>query len=240
MIQLNDSNKALIITILLSATVVLMTFNVHLKKKNELIAETYFEILPDEEEEQEELADILKSLDEVITTNKAFNETKQYDDFEDEEFKNTLEKIRNRDAREIEPVKDTDQSSSSDENLEDLASYENINSVIAKRSQEDRSAASNIDGQIKNSTVSFSLVDREAEYLPPPIYLCERGGKIVISIEVDAKGNVVSAQYNNASGSKNQCLIDHAIEYAKESKFNPDGRRSEQLGTITFMFQGKL
>ncbi|NNF82886.1 MAG: hypothetical protein HKM99_09100, partial [Flavobacteriaceae bacterium] len=105
MIQLNDSNKALIITILLSATVVLMTFNVHLKKKNELIAETYFEILPDEEEEQEELADILKSLDEVITTNKAFNETKQYDDFEDEEFKNTLEKIRNRDAREIEPVK---------------------------------------------------------------------------------------------------------------------------------------
>ena len=235
MIHLNDSNKAILITILLSATVVLMTFNLHLKKKNKLIAETYFEILPDEEEEAEELEEILKSLDEVMTTNRAFNETRQNDDFEDEEFKNTMEKIRNRDSRELDMTQNEDASSSSEDTRQDLESFESINQVIAKRSQEDRTSASNMDGRIKNSTVSFSLVNREAEYLPPPIYLCERGGKIVVSIEVDSEGNV----NNKASTSDNQCLVDHAIEYALDSKFNPDNSRFKQLGTITFMFQGK-
>lgn len=240
--ELNDSNKALLITILLSATILLMTFNIHLKKKNEMIAETFFEILPGEEPEIEELEDILKSLDEVMTTNKAFNETRDYDNFEDEEFKNTLEKIRNRDSKELDISDVTDSKSDSpQQNQEDLASFEEINDVIAKRSPDERSSpASSQDSRIRNSTISYSLVDRNAEYLPPPIYLCERGGKIVISIEVDMAGNVISAQFNNASTSKNQCLIDHAIEYALDSKFNPDARRFKQLGTITFMFQGKL
>lgn len=239
--HLNDSNKALLITILLSATVLLMTFNVHLKKKNQLIAETFFEIIPGEEPEIEELEDIIESLDDVMSTNKAFNETKKYEDFQDEEFKNTLEKIRNRDSRDLDISDEPDsQTNSQEQSRDDLESYEEINSVIAKRSQNERSPASNQDGRIRNSTISYSLVNREAEYLPPPIYLCERGGKIVISIEVDMAGNVISAQYNNASSSKNQCLIDHAIEYALESKFNPDQSRFKQLGTITFMFQGKL
>lgn len=239
--HLNDSNKALLITILLSATVLLMTFNVHLKKKNQLIAETFFEIIPGEEPEIEELEDIIESLDDVMSTNKAFNETKKYEDFQDEEFKNTLEKIRNRDSRELDISDEPDsQTNSQEQSREDLESYEEINSVIAKRSQNERSPASDQDGRIRNSTISYSLVDRDAEYLPPPIYLCERGGKIVISIEVDMAGNVISAEYNNASSSKNQCLIDHAIEYALESKFNPDQSRFKQLGTITFMFQGKL
>ncbi len=239
--RLNDSNKALLITILLSATMVLMTFNIHLKKKNELIAETYFEIISGEEPEVEELEEILKSLDEVMSTNKAFNETRDYDNFEDEEFRNTLEKIRNRDSRDLDiSDKLNSKTDSPEENQDYLDSYKEINSVIARRSPDQRSSpASNQDGRIRNSTVSYSLIDREAEFLPPPIYLCERGGKIVISIEVDMAGKVIGAEYNNASTSKNQCLIDHAIEYALDSKFNPDASRFKQLGTITFMFQGK-
>ncbi|MBT8287669.1 MAG: hypothetical protein HKN00_02235 [Flavobacteriaceae bacterium] len=240
--SISDSTKALIITLLFSSTVVLMSFNIHLKKKNEKLAETYFEIIPQDELEPdpEELEEILKSLDNLIKTNRAFNETKDYDNFEDEEFRNTLEKIRNRDSRD-EVVEENNQSKGSEQsNMEDLASYEDINSIINKRSQKDRSSMpSNADGGLKNSSVSYSLVDRTAIYLPPPIYLCEKGGKVVITIEVDSNGQVFNASYNNASSSSNQCLIDHAIEYARASKFNRDQSRSQQLGTITFLFQGK-
>ena len=98
---------------------------------------------------------------------------------------------------------------------------------------------SNADGRLKNSSVSYSLVDRTAVYLPPPIYLCEYGGKVVITIEFDYQGDVIKATYNNASSSNNQCLIDHAIEYALDSQFNRDPAKEKQLGTITFIFKGK-
>ena len=80
---LSNANKALLITILLASTVVLMAFNVHISKKNELIAETYFDLLPEEDiiKEIESLEEILESFNE-LTTNKAFNENKTNEDFE--------------------------------------------------------------------------------------------------------------------------------------------------------------
>lgn len=232
--------KALIITVLISSTVVLLAFNVHLKKKNALIAETYYELLPEDEitKEREEIAELIESLDEVLT-NKAFNETKKFDDFEDEEFKNTMEKIRNRDSRDNE-IQENSSSESKETNMEDDASFENINDVIARRSGKNRkSEASSSSNTSKKSSVSFSLVDRVDEYLPPPIYLCENNGKVVVTINVDKDGNVVEATYNNASNSSDGCLVDHAIEYALASKFSADPSKSIQIGTITFYFKGK-
>ena len=50
--------------------------------------------------------------------------------------------------------------------------------------------------------------------------------------------NLITA-INSSSSSENGCLIDHALEYAKASKFNRDPKKASQIGTITFLFQGK-
>jgi len=87
--------------------------------------------------------------------------------------------------------------------------------------------------------MSYSLVDRTDIYLPTPIYLCEYGGKIVVNITVNANGDVTDAYTNTSSTSTNECLIESAIEYAKEAKFNASPNKKSQIGSITFNFIGK-
>lgn len=245
MFSLIKTYKALIITAMLSSTIVLLAFNVHLTKRNALEAETYYEMLPEEdllaEVEEEELDELMKSIDELMTTNKAFNETQKNNDFEDEAFQNTMDKIRNRAAKDYEIDDHISETSSSDRlEEEDLNSFEDINELIANRSEEKRaSLPSNTNGNDKKSSVSYSLINRTDEYLPPPIYLCEESGKVVITITVDNRGNVIETSVNSSSTSSNGCLIDHAIEYAKASQFNADPSKDTQLGTITFFFRGK-
>lgn len=71
-----------------------------------------------------------------------------------------------------------------------------------------------------------------------PRYLCETGGKIVVNITVNEKGIVTDASINGSSNSSNQCLINRALEYAKEALFDTSSK-TKQIGTITFMFKGK-
>jgi len=237
---LTNANKAIIITLLLSAILVLVAYNFSVLKTNEQLAETYFDIIEDEEtfEEEETLDDILESLDNVLATNNAYNTTKKYDDFEDEEFKSTLDKIRNRDSRTEQQETVNSNESEGKKNAEASESFNTINDIIAKRSKEKRAASGTENGANKNSTISYSLVNRTADYLPPPIYLCEQRGKIVINIIVNGEGLVIDASYNGASTSSDGCLIDHALEYAKASTFNSSDK-TQQIGTITFLFQGK-
>ncbi len=202
----------------------------HIKKQNELVAETFFEILPEDDffEETEELDDILQSLDQVLNTNQAFNETKKYDDYEDEEFKETMERLKNRNANDDEIARAKDYEI--DSNERDYSSLDDINEVIEKTSNNTAN---------KNSTISFSLVDREKIYIPPPIYLCENGGIMVVNIAVNTVGEVTEATINSSSSSNNGCLVDHAIEYALASRFTEDASKTSQIGTITFVFRGK-
>ena len=226
--RLSNAHKALLITILLAMSVVLMAFSFHIKKKHKLMAETFYEFIEEEDEffeEQEELAEILESFDD-LTTNKAFNESRNPEDFKDEEFNETMERLQGRnannetyEAKSFEPVDDTNGSESFDE----------INKIIEKRSNNNANP---------KSTMSYSLVGRDLLNNPTPIYLCEYGGKVVISIKVNQKGNVTEATYNNASTSNNGCLIDHALEYAKAARFS-SGSQTTQIGTITFVFKGK-
>lgn len=75
---------------------------------------------------------------------------------------------------------------------------------------------------------------------PIPIYLCEIGGKIVVNITVDHMGRVKSTAINTAaSSSTNECLTDHALEYAQKARFTSDASKSSQIGTVTFFFKGK-
>jgi hypothetical protein len=242
MFAIIESHKALIITILLSSIVVLLAFTVHIKKKNAFDAETYYEVIPEEEliKEQEELAELIKSLDEVMNSNRAFNETEKNTDEVDDEFLNTMERIRNRALNDPNDEEISERSNTTIVENENSAAFEDINDLIETRSEKKRAeAASTTNEKNKRSSVSYSLVNRTHEYLPPPIYLCEQGGKIVITIHVDGNGDVVDASYNNSSTSSNGCLLDHALEYAKASKFNTNGANSTQIGTITFLFKGK-
>jgi hypothetical protein len=84
------------------------------------------------------------------------------------------------------------------------------------------------------------LVDRKAIKLRNPVYTCDRGGKVVITIEVNALGTVVQASYNkNASTTTNGCLIESALNYANQSKFTTSSEKEKQIGTITYLFPGQ-
>ncbi len=225
-----NTYKALIITTFLSIIVLFLGFTIHIKKKSELVAETYFEMDTEELviEELEELEALLKSFDN-ITTNEAFNETSKQEALEDAEFEKRLEEIRSRNnVKEVqEEPKESEDKATPDEN----PAFNDINDIINKQKNRNNSN--------KNSSISYSLVDREHTFLPTPVYLCEYGGKIVINITVNHEGNVIDAYVNNSSASSNGCLIDSALEYAKASQFNPDTTKATQLGTITFLFKGK-
>ena len=91
----------------------------------------------------------------------------------------------------------------------------------------------------RNSSVSFSLKNRDKIKLPPPIYLCEVTGKIVVNINVNSNGLVTDTYINSTSSTNNQCLIDHAIEYAQNAIFSSDASIKTQIGSITYYFKGK-
>ncbi|MEZ4797199.1 MAG: hypothetical protein R2785_08510 [Flavobacteriaceae bacterium] len=238
-----NTYKAMIATTLVSTVVVFLAFTLHIKKKSKLVAETFYEMAsePIEEEEKEELHDLLESLDNLLntpSTNQAYNEnnTKL-----DKAFEEQLEEIRNRNNNEpvTEKPQSNDESSSSGtaSSEEEAQTFDNINDIISKTSEKKRLPTSN--SANKNSSISYSLVNRTKIDIPPPIYLCEMGGKVVITITVDGEGNVIKTDYNNASTTDNGCLVDHAMEYAKASKFNVDLSKPSQIGTITFLFKGK-
>ncbi|WP_298900727.1 energy transducer TonB [uncultured Psychroserpens sp.] len=249
-----EKHKALLITSLITGTIVLGMFSFHIKKKSEFIAESYYEIEPQTIEELEKL-ERLKALEDKENanpkTNEAFNE--------DEEFK---EMMRNFKSMNSQPEEDT--SDTPDEPIEDASnttddvmtsnsnsSYSNsknyalqekerktfnkANDILAMHTPKE--STKNSKGNA-NSSVSFSLTNRNKVKLPPPVYLCEVGGKIVINITVNAQGQVTDTYINSSSSSKNQCLIDTALEYAQNAVFS-DAKRKSQIGSITYYFQGK-
>jgi TonB family protein len=86
--------------------------------------------------------------------------------------------------------------------------------------------------------IYYNLPGRTHTYLPIPIYKCEGSGKAVLTIEVDPKGNVLSAKIIPAeSTTSDPCLTEAAINSALISRFNPDiGAQKIQTGTITYHF----
>jgi TonB family protein len=242
-----NTYKALIFTTLLSTAVVFLGFTIHIKKKSELVAETFYELDAEniEEVNQEELEDILKSLDNLLSTpstNQAYNETKDYEnqELDDKAFEEQMEAIKNRTT--IEDIKSEVQENStltasrSKSDNDNSSSFSTINDIVNKRSENQKETSSIVN---KNSSISYSLVDRTHTFLPTPVYLCEYGGKVVINITVDREGNVSDAYVNGSSASTNGCLIDSALEYAKAAKFNSDTTKASQIGSITFYFKGK-
>ena len=237
--NLTDQHKALLLTFLISGTVVLSVFNLSLKQQNELASESYYEIEPEKEltEEEIKILETLESLNNAkAETNKAFNDA-------DKNIKHFAQAYKT-----IAPPEDyvPNTSSTSDgpntanknyEDIEDsklneeeLAKFNKVNDLLKKQLSEDNNS---------KSSIRYSLVNRKKVYIPIPVYLCEVDGKIVVNITVNSKGSVIDTYINTSSNSNNECLIEHALEYAKQSHFSADVSKETQLGSITFHFIGK-
>lgn len=236
--HLTNQHKALLITLLLTGTVVLSVFNLSLKKHSEFISESYYEMEPEEEltEEEQKILEALEQLNNSkAETNNAFNETNN-----SKQFAQAYKPIappedyvpKTRDASESGEAykKEYQEPEDSKLNNEEISSFSKVNDLLKKQQNE---------GENTKSTISFSLVNRKKVYIPIPVYLCEKGGKIVINITVNAKGKVTDAYVNTSSSTTNECLVEHALEYAKNSEFSADASKKSQIGSITFNFIGK-
>ena len=84
----------------------------------------------------------------------------------------------------------------------------------------------------------WSLIGRHAEKLPEPEYKSPDEGKIVITVQVDRNGHVVSAENSRGSTIKDQALVNQAIKAALKSKFSAsETAKEKQKGTITYVFR---
>lgn len=237
--HLTNQHKALLLTFLISGSVILSIFNLSLKQQNELASESYYKIEPEKEITEEEIK-ILEALEKLnaskAETNNAFNETSKSKPFA-QAYKTIappedyVPKHTNIDVNSIETyAKKYESKEESRVNKDELSSFDKVNDLLKKQKEEANNS---------KSTISYSLVNRKRIDIPIPIYLCEENGKIVINITVNSKGNVTDAYLNTSSTSTNECLIEHAIEYAKNSQFSKDATKQSQIGSITFNFIGK-
>lgn len=256
-----DKHKALIITTLISGTLVLAMFALGLKKQTAVMAESYYELPPPlTPEEQKILEELALSDPNISETNKAYNSANEFKEImknfktvNSDDFDQSAKKTKTETTEMPEEVTDAENTPATENyalNENELSSYSKINNVLAMRSAKKReSAKSNGDNSTDklannsawntNSSVSYSLVDRKDTYLPPPVYLCEESGKIVINITVNNFGEVIDAYVNTSSNSKNACLIESALQYAKDARFSPDASKTKQIGSITYHFKGK-
>ena len=242
--NLIDKHKAAIITFLLSGIVVLGLFTIQLTQKGTLISESYYKIEPETEEEK-----LIEEFEKMKgpSTNKAFNEDQEFKQMmrnfktlASNDFQRTTKELDNTDnTKDLIEERNINKSINDNNayalNNAETDSYKALQEKLNKRLENQKIADEHAN---RRSTFTYSLKGRTLGYYQIPRYLCERGGKIVVSIRVDEKGNVFDAYINGSSNSENQCLIDHAIDYAKSVQFDASDR-TDQIGTITFLFKGK-
>ena len=239
-----EQYKAGIITFLLTGTVVLAMFSFHLKQNSKLITENFYELEPEPEiiKEEQELLDVLDGK----STNKAFNEDQEYKEMM-RNFKTISANDFERTTKALEEAKTSDiveesnitksyaNSNAYALNSEETESYKKLQEELNKRLENKKIA----DEHAKTkSTLTYSLVGRIMQDYDIPRYLCETGGKIIVNIVVNGNGKVTDATINGSSNSNNECLINRALEYAKEVQFDASNK-TKQIGTITFSFRGK-
>lgn len=218
---------------------VLLLFNIHLggMKEEEYVIEMSLadediqKLLEEEEKRLEELAQ-----NDPIKSHMALNETAKPTIGNPEPLKTLEELMEERQLNSEEGEFSGDSNFS--EHLKELAAQRDEKKQKLGEREAQKEEFTNV-LKDKRTSISFSLVDRNAYHLPPPIYTCIEGGKVVINIEVDSNGFVTEATFNDkSSGTSNGCLVDNAIAYALQARFSSDSKAS-QIGTITYLFQSK-
>ena len=238
-----EQNKALIITVLLFLLVILAMYNIHLSGSNKEIRGTLIELenikeeerVVTEEEQQQQPEEETPPPPEnpPMQTHQAFNENQSA---AQENFRSRLDEILKKNSAE--------QELSEEEDEFDISGTFNTGESNKEEPQQESDGEGTSEelsekiGSLRNSSISFSLLGRQAIEIPNPIYTCESGGKIVINITVNERGLVEDTSFNSASStSTNKCLIEHALQYAADARFSVLAGRNSQIGTITYNFQ---
>ncbi|RIV44094.1 hypothetical protein [Flagellimonas pelagia] len=238
--NLNRSQLSLIITFFSMSIVVLLLFSIHLggMKEDEYVIEMSLadedieKLIEEEEKQLEELA----ANNDPIKSHMAFNETAKPTIGNPEPLK-TLEELMEERAMNSETGEPGEDTAFSDQLKKLKAERDEKKQKLGERDAQKEEFTNYL--KERRTSISFSLVDRNSYYLPPPIYTCIEGGKVVINIKVDANGYVTEADFNDkSSGTSNGCLVDNAIKYALQARFSASSK-SEQIGTITYLFQSK-
>ncbi|MEO9891437.1 hypothetical protein [Aurantibacter sp.] len=195
------------------------------------------------EEDIEELLEEKKALEDLanadpIKSHLAYNETAKPSYGDPEPLKTLEELMAEKEASTDDPLDGPNMDSEYAERVKELVrKREEKKQLLGEKEAEKKEFTNNL--AKRKTSVSYSLVNRNNYRLPPPIYTCIEGGKVVVNITVDALGNVSHADFNaKSSGTSNGCLVDNAITYALKAKFNT-AERATQKGTITYIFQEK-
>jgi TonB family protein len=220
--------------------VVLLLYNIHLGgvKEDEYVIEMS---LADEDiekliEEEERKLEELAANSDPIKSHMALNETAKPTIGSPEPLK-TLEELLEERALNSETGEAADDAGFADQLKQLKAQRDEKKQKLGERDAQKEEFTNYL--KDKRTSISFSLIERNAYSLPPPIYTCIEGGKVVINIKVDANGYVTEADFNDkSSGTSNGCLVDNAITYALKARFSPSAK-NEQIGTITYLFQPK-
>ena len=233
-----DRHKALIITILFFAVLLLGLFNFNLANKNRKAREFLMDLdnLKIEEpvvEKPEPEEATKKNTRETAQTHRAFNENlEDREENFDQQLKEIFEKNS---ALQTEASENETSNSSGNFNFQDKKKEQ-----VQKKSDGNKTSevTSTKKGGIDHSSISYSLLGRGAVDIPNPVYTCDRSGKIVVNISVNAEGRVTSTSVNKGSSSTtNECLTDQALEYAAKAVFSRLPGRNSQPGTITYNFK---
>lgn len=233
-----EKYKALIITSMLMCIIILTLYNVHMvgkqKVKTEMLIELPFEdiaALSEEEEDEQEMEQEDRKLIAAKRTHDAFNE-----DFEDPDHDEFEERMK---ALTEDPGKGTEGDNNMLTNTEGadmMTEPEDSETKKEDTGNAEDEKASNIETNNRNSSLSYTLKNRKALRLPNPIYTCEGSGKVVVKIEVNKNGYVYQTKVDKRnSTTRNECLFDNAMEYAKKALFS-SSTIDEQNGSITYYF----
>ena len=88
---------------------------------------------------------------------------------------------------------------------------------------------------------AFDLQGRELgkEGLPRPAYNTQDEGRVVVTIVVNPKGEVVGTQINKRTNTNNPLLRKAALDAARKARFNSIDGIENQTGTIIYYFKLK-
>lgn len=233
-----DKHKALILTILSFAVLMLALYNFKLATNNQETAEMLVDLAQYKVEEKkevqpEEQQKSSRRNPRNVQTHQAYNQDKET---READFKNQLDKIFEKNSAQQEQSENEDTEGSEG------------NYALSKKNAEERKKQSDGDDSAEEasqksavydySSISFSLKGRRAVKIPNPVYTCDTAGKVVINITVDANGYVVDRSVNKRSSTTtNECLTDRALEYSAGAKFSKLAGRNSQPGTITYHFR---
>ncbi|MBL4662238.1 MAG: hypothetical protein JKY22_01440, partial [Flavobacteriaceae bacterium] len=228
-VNFNYSYRAFLISCLLMGNLALLLVSVTLSgEEQNAEAFTTVEYMADLPLEEEPLSEKIK-----IETNTAYNEAEKFiAELENSRNKSKVSSEENKKLNTIlEPIPVNNDLAINDARYKLNEVKEKLTNNAKKELSKTKPATIN-----RKTTTSYHLKGRDKISLPIPVYTCDKGGKIVITIEVNEMGKVVKTSYNKAaSTTSNGCLIESAINYANRSKFSASKIKKKQLGTITYL-----